>query len=77
MFIIAANSLIGFVGDVINYVIDWKFLLEITALAVAGIFIGNTLNRYVSSVKLRHAFGWFVLATGIGIIIREVWVAGS
>ena len=76
LFIIAANSLVGFIGDVLNYPIEWRFLLEITVLAVAGIFVGNLANDYVSPVKLRRIFGWFVLATGIAIIVRELSVAG-
>ncbi|HEX5170031.1 MAG TPA: sulfite exporter TauE/SafE family protein, partial [Cyclobacteriaceae bacterium] len=30
LFIIAVNSLIGFLGDVLNYEIQWNFLFEIT-----------------------------------------------
>ena len=41
LFIIAANSLIGFIGDVLNYSIDWNFLFRVTGLAIAGIFLGN------------------------------------
>ena len=76
LFIIAANSLIGFIGDVLNYSIDWNFLFRVTGLAIAGIFLGNFFNRYVSPGKLRYVFGWFVLATGFAIIARELWIAG-
>src|SRR5687768_3473171 len=41
LFIIAANALSGFIGDVSNYTIAWPFLLSITALAIAGILIGK------------------------------------
>ncbi|HET9053664.1 MAG TPA: sulfite exporter TauE/SafE family protein, partial [Cyclobacteriaceae bacterium] len=33
LFIIAINSLVGFVGDVLNYAMDWKLLLSVTALS--------------------------------------------
>ncbi len=72
LFIIAANSLLGFAGDVLNYPIDWSFLLSITAVAVVGIFIGSALNRKVNSTLLRKFFGWFTLAMGIFILFREL-----
>jgi uncharacterized protein len=73
LFIIAANALSGFIGDVSNYAIDWPFLLSITALAIAGILIGNQISKKVAPKKLRKTFGWFVLLTGIWILIRE-WI---
>lgn len=73
LFIIAINSLMGFVGDVLHSTIDWVFLLVITALAVAGIIVGHQLSRYVSAARLRYSFGWFVLMTGIYILIRELF----
>ncbi|HEY3403062.1 MAG TPA: sulfite exporter TauE/SafE family protein [Ohtaekwangia sp.] len=72
LFIIAINSLIGFLGDVFNYAMDWKFLLMITALAVIGILIGNFTSKKISSLKLRKSFGWFVLLMGTWILIREL-----
>jgi uncharacterized protein len=72
LFIIAINSLSGFAGDVLNYKIDWVFLLTLTALAIAGIFAGHYLSREISQRRLRTAFGWFVLVTGIYILVREI-----
>jgi uncharacterized protein len=71
LFIIATNSLSGFLGDVMNYPIGWPFLLTITALAIAGILIGNQISKKVSPRKLRKVFGWFVFFTGIWILFRE------
>jgi uncharacterized protein len=73
LFIIAINSLMGFLGDVMNYELDWNFLVRITGLAVAGIFIGNVLHRRISSVRLRRAFGYFILVMGIFILSREIF----
>jgi uncharacterized protein len=75
LFIIAINSLMGFLGDVLNYTMDWSFLLSITSLAVVGILIGNKLSGSISSAKLRKAFGWFVLAMGCWILIREIIIS--
>lgn len=73
LLIIAAKSLIGFLGDVGNQVIDWRFLLFFSSFAIAGIFIGIALSKKVSSDKLKPAFGWFVLVMGCYIIIKEIW----
>lgn len=74
LFIIAAKSLIGFIGDLQgSHVIDWKLLGSFTAFAVAGIFIGIHLSKKISGDKLKKTFGWFVLVMGIYIIIREVF----
>ena len=70
--IIAMNSLFGFAGDVGHFNIDWKFLLTITAIAMAGIFVGGFLSKKIPGEKLKKGFGWFVLAMGIYIIFREI-----
>lgn len=72
LFIIAIKSLIGFLGDVQNLEIDWKFLLSFTALSIVGIFIGIWLNKFIDGKKLKKAFGWFVLVMGIYIIYKEL-----
>ena len=70
--IIACNSLIGFAGSVDNIVIDWVFLLSFTGFAVVGIFTGMFLSQKISSEKLKPVFGWFILAIGIYILIKEL-----
>ncbi|CDF79978.1 conserved hypothetical membrane protein [Formosa agariphila KMM 3901] len=72
LFIIAINSLIGFIGDIGNVEIDWVFLLSFTAIAVVGIFLGSYLSNYIPGKKLKKGFGWFVLAMGVYIIIKEL-----
>lgn len=72
LFIIALNSLIGFVGDLGHYEIDWFLLLCISALAIAGIIIGGRIGRRIDGARLRKGFGWFVLVMGIYIIFREL-----
>ena len=74
LLIIAAKSLIGFLGDVSNATIDWVFLASITALAIVGIFIGIKLSNYIPGKKLKPAFGWFVLVMGIYIIAKELFL---
>jgi uncharacterized protein len=74
LLIIAAKSLIGFIGDLSQYEIDWTLLGIVTALAIVGIFIGNRLSRNVDGDKLKKAFGWFVLIMGIYILIKELYL---
>jgi uncharacterized membrane protein YfcA len=74
LFIIAINSLIGFLGDVLNYEIPWVFLLSVTSLAVVGILIGNRISKKISATRLRKSFGWFVLIMGCWILIREILI---
>lgn len=73
LLIIAAKSLIGFTGDLGKQTMDWTLLLSVTALAIAGIFIGNILSKKISADGLKKGFGWFVLVMGIYIIIKELF----
>lgn len=77
LLIIAAKSLIGFTGDLSHYEMDWKLLLTVTAIAMAGIFLGNWLNHRVPAEKLKKGFGWFVLVMGIYIIVKELAFPGT
>ena len=70
--IIAAKSLIGFLGDVANREIDWTFLLSFTAIAILGIFIGSRLSNKISGDRLKPAFGWFVLIMGFFILGKSL-----
>lgn len=74
LFIIAAKSLIGFIGDLQGaQLIDWKLLGTFTGLAVFGIFIGIYLSKKISGDKLKKSFGWFVLVMGIYIFVKELF----
>lgn len=72
LFVIAINALTGFAGDLLNYDMNWPFLLSITALATFGIFIGNRLTLHIPALRLRKSFGWFVLLVGTWILFKEV-----
>ena len=71
LLIIAMNSVIGFTGDLGYFSIDWLFLIKITIIAVAGIFIGGAMGKKLKAESLKKGFGWFVLVMGIYIIIKE------
>ena len=72
LLIIAAKSLIGFLGDLSTQTIDWQLLLIFTALSIVGIFIGSALSKKINEKILKTGFGWFVLAMGIYIITKEL-----
>ncbi len=73
LIIIAAKSLLGFLGDLKgDEVINWSFLGIFSIIAIAGILIGTMLSKRIANDKLKPAFGWFVLIMGIYIITREI-----
>ncbi len=72
LLIIAAKSLIGFLGDLSTQTIDWQLLLIFTGLSIIGIFIGSALSKKINEQVLRTGFGWFVLVMGIYIITKEL-----
>lgn len=69
--IIAINSLVGFTGNIGHQIINWKLLLLVSSICVAGILIGSMLSDKVSSKKLKPAFGWFTLIVGTYVFIKE------
>ncbi len=73
LFIISINSLLGFAGDLMNYSMDWPFLLSVSALAIVGIIIGNRLSHHIAGNNLKRAFGWITLGMGCYILFREVF----
>jgi hypothetical protein len=73
LFIVSAQSLLGFIGDLRpEQIIDWKLLLFFTSYAILGIFIGSFLSKKINGEKLKTAFGWFILLMGIYIILKEI-----
>lgn len=72
LFIIAMNSLVGFIGDVQNLVIDWSFLLTFSAISVMGIFIGMYLTKYTNESQLKKIFAYFVLLMAVIIVLKEM-----
>ena len=72
LLIIAINSLIGFIGDVQNTIIDWTFLLTFTTISVAGIFIGLYIQQFINEKMLKKLFGVFVLIMAIFILYKEL-----
>jgi len=72
LFIIAMNSLVGFMGDVQNLEIDWLFLLIFSAISVVGIFVGMYLTKYTNESQLKKIFAYFVLVMAAIILLKEM-----
>lgn len=75
--IIALNSTIGFLSDFGVHQFDWSFLIKFTGFAIVGIIIGSYLTKFISGVKLKPAFGWFVLVMGVYIITKELFFSAA
>ncbi len=71
LLIISIGSLFGFMGDLNTQSIQWGFLLPFTGLAIAGIFIGNQLSKFIPAHKLRKAFGVFVFCMAMATLLKE------
>ncbi|MEY2595152.1 MAG: hypothetical protein RI965_424 [Bacteroidota bacterium] len=74
LLIIAAKSLIGFLGDLSHLQVKWTLLLDVTVLAIIGILIGNQWSKKMDAKLLKKIFGWFVLVLGIYIIVKELFL---
>ena len=72
LLIIALNSLIGFTGDIGHFTMNWMFLIKITIISIAGIFLGGFIGKKIPGEKLKKGFGWFVLVMGVYILTREI-----
>ena len=73
LFVIAVNSLFGFLGDLSNIDINWSFLLTFTCISIIGILIGSYFSKYISGRKLKKGFGYFTIVMAIYIVYRELF----
>jgi uncharacterized protein len=76
LLIIAANSFIGFAGELLSGSgeIKYRFLFMFSLFSVTGIFIGFSIVKRIHPDKLKKLFGWFILFTGIIIFINEIFL---
>lgn len=72
LFIIAINSLLGFVFSLSHIQVQWPLVLTVAGIAIAGILLGSWLSTKIDGKKLKPAFGWFVLAMGVYILLRQI-----
>lgn len=72
LFIIAINSTIGFLGDVQNLTIDWKFLSIFSSISIVGIFLGIYINQFINELQLKKGFAYFVFSMAFFILYKEL-----
>lgn len=73
LFIIAAKSLLGFIGDIQHQAsIDWQLIVTIALIAIVGLFFGMSLTKKVSEKALKKGFGYFVLIMGAFILFDQI-----
>jgi uncharacterized membrane protein YfcA len=70
LLVIAMNSASGFVTYLGHTEIPWRFMLEFTAVAIAGMFVGTRLARHVPQAQLKRLFAIFLVAMGLFILWR-------
>lgn len=76
LIIIALKSFSGFykyldVLDQQSLELDWKTLLIVTGLGVAGSIVGSKLARRIPQDKLKRGFGYFLIVMGVYILMRS------
>jgi uncharacterized membrane protein YfcA len=72
LLIISTKSLIGFIGDIQNLVIEWNFLFRFSAISVFGIVIGQLISKRIKENHLKKIFGLLVLIIGLLVLLKEV-----
>jgi uncharacterized protein len=72
LLVIALQSLAGFAGHLATTTLHWGLAAAVTAAAVAGALIGARVAGRVRPEVLRRAFGWFVMAMAIFVLIQQV-----
>jgi len=72
LLIVTLNSAFGFYGSSFHIQIDWKLLFLFSLFSLAGMLFGNFISKKLDGNKLKKGFGWFVLAAGVLILIKEI-----
>lgn len=75
LIIITANSFMGFWRDYhLHELIDWRFLVYFSTIAITGILTGSSIAHKISGEKLKPIFGYFILLMGAFIIFKELFL---
>ena len=72
--IIAAKSIMGFVADKVNFNLEHNLILWISGLSLIGLFLGNTISRQISALKLQKGFGWLVILVGAYMFFNTLYI---
>lgn len=76
LFIIVLNAMAGFLGYLNHVEVDYALIGVVTAMAIAGSFVGSRLVNRIDPASLRQAFALFVAVMAVIILVREadVWI---
>ncbi|WP_194861370.1 sulfite exporter TauE/SafE family protein [Dietzia sp. SYD-A1] len=72
LLVIAMKSFAGLGGYLTSVSLDWPLVVAVTAVAVAGSFVGIRLTSVVPEKALRKGFGFFVLLMGAFVLSQEL-----
>ena len=70
--VIAMKSFAGLGGYLTTVSLDWGLVAGVTATAIVGSVIGSRLAGHIPEAALRKAFGIFVLAMGVFVLVQEL-----
>jgi uncharacterized membrane protein YfcA len=68
LLVIAMKSAAGFYGYLGQVEVPWAFMGLFTLVAIAGIFAGTYLVRFVSQAQLKRSFAVFLIVMGAFIL---------
>ena len=71
LLIITFKSATGFIGYLNQVAIDWNLMLTFTTVAVLGVIWGAYFSGKIQGAKLQQAFGYFLIAVAILILIKR------
>lgn len=69
--VIAMQGAAGFAGHASHAAVPWALVAQVSALAVAGSFVGASLARRVPQRRLRRAFGVLVLGIAAALLVQR------
>ncbi len=71
LLIITFKSATGFIGYLNQVNINWNLMLSFTTVAVLGVIWGAYFSGKIQGAKLQRAFGYFLIAVAIFILIKR------
>lgn len=71
LMIITFNSVAGFVGYLGQVNLDWNLTIFFAIAASLGTITGAYLIRFIEAKQLQKAFGYFVLAIGVFVLVQH------
>jgi uncharacterized membrane protein YfcA len=71
LIIITFNSVAGFLGYLGQVNLDWNLMISFALAASVGTITGAYLTRFIEAKQLQKAFGYFVLAIGIFVLVQH------